>query len=88
MPQNNKMIFPGDYTPIRKVILQDAKISEPTQEKVDSWKGLQTLHHPFSSDVGYMKLIEMNIESDPNLPPLLQNHTHLLLNIMNGSEKG
>ena len=51
---NSEMIFPGDHTPIREVVLQDAKIVEDTQEK------LNCLLHPFedimsssSNDIGY-----------------------------------
>ena len=40
-----------------------------------------------SSDVGYMKHIGMDVETDSNLSPLPQMHTHSLLNIMNGTEK-
>ena len=32
-----------------------------------------------SSDIGYMKLIEVDIETDPNLALLSQNHTQSLL---------
>ena len=44
MPQNNKMLFSGDYRPVTKVILLlDAKISKMTQEKLYfCWKCLQT----------------------------------------------
>ena len=30
------MIFPGDHMAVRKVLLQDAKISVETQKKLDS----------------------------------------------------
>ena len=40
-----------------------------------------------SSDIGYSKLIVIDIETNPHLPLFLQNHIHSLLNIMNGSEK-
>ena len=59
------MIFPGDHIPFRKVLLQDAKMSVETQEKMNS------LMHNFednlpsaSNDKGYTKLIEMDIETD------------------------
>ena len=35
MPQSSQMIFLGDYTPVRKGILQGAEISKTTQEKLD-----------------------------------------------------
>ena len=61
-PIGRKMLFPGDDTPVRKVLLQDAKISVETQEKLNG------LMHDFeknisssSNDIGYTKLIEMDI---------------------------
>ena len=32
IPAGSKMIFPGDHTPVQKVLLQDAKISKETWE--------------------------------------------------------
>ena len=40
-PSNSKMIFSDEHTPVRKVLLQDEKISVEMQEKFD------TLIHAF-----------------------------------------
>ena len=32
MPQDNEMLYPGDYTPVQKVIFQDTAISMHTRE--------------------------------------------------------
>ena len=63
------MIFPGDFTPIREVVLQDAKISKKTQEKLDCLlKKFADIMLPCSSDIGYQKLIKMDIETNQNIP--------------------
>ena len=58
------MIFSGYDMPLRKVLLQDATISTDTQEKLNclihKFKGIMS---PSSNDIGYTKLIEMNIET-------------------------
>ena len=58
IPSDSKMISPGNHTPVRKVLLQDAKIFEETQEK------LNVLIHAFefimsslSTDISYTELI-------------------------------
>ena len=82
------MIFPGDHTPIRKVLLQDAKILSETQEKLNGLiHAFKDIMSSSSNDIGYTKLIEMDIETDPNLPPYLLSLTHSLLNIKSGLEK-
>ena len=55
------MIFPGDHTSVRKVLLQDTKISEEIQEKLNG------LMHAFEdimssswNGIGYTNLIEMD----------------------------
>ena len=51
------MIFPGDHTPIRKVVLQDAKISADTQEKLTCLLyTFEDVMCPSSNDIDYMKL--------------------------------
>ena len=71
IPACSKMMFPGDHTPPRKVVLQDAKISEDTQEKVNSlWYIFEDIMSSSSSDICYTKQIEMEIETDQKLPPV------------------
>ena len=75
-------------TPVRKVLIQDAKISVEMQEKLQSL--IHTSEDNMSSllnENGYTKLIEMNMEPDPNLPPIASKPIHSLLNIKSGLEK-
>ena len=58
-PSDSKMIFPGDDTPIRKVLLQDAIILVETQEKWNSQIHTFEDMSLSSNDIGYTKLIEM-----------------------------
>ena len=87
-PSNSNTIFPGHHSPVRKVLLQDAKISIEMQEKSGS------LIHAFkynmsssSNDITYTKFIVMDIETDLNLPPFTYNLINSLLNIKSGLEK-
>ena len=70
-PIGSKTIFPVDHTLIRKVILQDAKISKVTQEELkfllDNFEDIMLS----SSDIGYTKLIEVDTETNPNVPPIV-----------------
>ena len=62
IPTTSKMIFPGDHIPLRKVLLQDMKISADRQEKLNSL--IHTFENIMSSssyDTGYTKLIEIDI---------------------------
>ena len=61
------MIFHGDHKPIRKEVLQDAKISEDIQEKLNCLLHIFKDISSSSNGIGHTKLIEMNIETDPNL---------------------
>ena len=72
IPIISKMIFPGDHTPVRKCILQDATISKNTQEKVRCLlvKFEDSLSSS-SSNIYYTKLIEMDVETEPHLPPVV-----------------
>ena len=71
IPACSKIIFPGDHTPVWKVISQDAKILKDMQEKLKCL--LNTFEDIMSSSscyISHTKLIEMNMETDPNLPPV------------------
>ena len=69
IPPDYKMIFPCDHIPVRKVLLKDAKISVETQEKLNGLiHALEDIMSSSSNDIGYTKLIDMDIETDPNLP--------------------
>ena len=63
------MIFPGDHTPVRSLASRCKNISRNSRK-------LNSLTHVFenkfssSNDIGYTKLIEMDIETDLNLPPM------------------
>ena len=66
----SKMNFLGVHTLIQKVILQDTKISKVAQEilkyPLDTFEDIISSS---SSNIGYTKLIEMDIETYPNLIP-------------------
>ena len=48
------MIFPGEYTPVRKVLLKDAKILVEMQEKLsDLIHALEDIMSSSSNDKGY-----------------------------------
>ena len=67
---DSKMIFLGDHTPVRQVLLQDAKILVEIQGKLDSL--INTLENIMSSswnDIGYTKSIKIDIETDTNYCP-------------------
>ena len=71
IPSNRNMIFPGDHTCQKSLASRYKHISRNTREIK-----LNGLIHTFenflsssSNDIGYTKLIEMDIETDPNLPP-------------------
>ena len=65
------MIFPGDHTPVRKVLLEDAEILVKTQEKLNGLiYAFEDIMSSSSNDIGCTKLIEMDIETNPNLPPI------------------
>ena len=71
IPLNNKIIFPGDHTSDRKVLFQDVKISVETQEKLNSLiPAFEDIMSSLSNDISYTKLIEMDIETAPILPPI------------------
>ena len=71
MPQDSKIIFPGEYLPGCKVILQNAGTSKHTRETFcqlfDDHKDLML---STSSDNSYQMVIEMDIEVDLNSPPV------------------
>ena len=59
IPTNNEIIFLGDHTPRRKVVLQVEKFSADTKGKLSSL--LHTIEDIISSssnDAGYTQLIE------------------------------
>ena len=64
---------------MQKYVLQDAKISKGTQEELKCLlDNLEDIMSSSSSNIGYMKLIEMDIETDPNLPSVtLKPYTSL-----------
>ena len=58
-----------------------------TQEKLGClWEDFAGNMSSCLCDIGYIKCIKMDIDTNPNLPFLLQKHTHFLLKIMNRSE--
>ena len=62
IPSNSKMIFPGEHTPVRKVLLQDLKILLEMQEKLNGL--IQTFEDIMSSssnDIDYTNMIDMDI---------------------------
>ena len=64
IPVGSKMIFPGDHTLIQIGVIQNVKILKGTQEKLEYLlEHLEDMSSP-SSNVGYTKLIEMDIETD------------------------
>ena len=88
LPQHSIMIFLRDYTHVRIFILQDDGIYQTTHSKVDCLlEDFSDIMSFYSSDIGYTKLINMDIENDPNLPSVASNHTHYLLHIMNVSKR-
>ena len=68
IPQDSKIIFTGDHMPVRKALFKDAKISVETHEK---WNCLihafECIMSASSNDICYTKLIEMDVETDPNV---------------------
>ena len=65
------MIFQGGHTPVRKVLLQDGKILVEMQEKLNSLiHTFEDIMSSSSNDIHYTKLIEIDIETDHNLPPV------------------
>ena len=53
------------------MILQDAKIIKDTQEKLKHLLDIfEDIMSSSSSNIGYTKLIEMDTETDPTLPPI------------------
>ena len=58
-------------TPVIKVLLQDVKTSVETQEKLNGvTHAFESIMSSSSNDEGYTKLIQMDIETDPNLFPI------------------
>ena len=57
--------------PVRKVLLQDVKILANIQEQLNKLiHAFQDIMSSSSNDIGYTKLIGMDIETDPDLPPI------------------
>ena len=72
IPARGKTIFPGDHTPLRKVLLQDAKVSADMQEKLNGViHALKNIVSSSLNDICYIRLIEMDIESEQNLPAIV-----------------
>ena len=70
-PQNHGMIFAWDYSTVDKIILQDAEISKITTERLDHLlQDFNVIMSTNTSDIKYIKFIKMEIENDPNLPPV------------------
>ena len=71
LSSTSKMIFLGDYMPVKKVLLQDTKISADMQEQLNSLiYALEDIMNSSSNDIGYTILIKMDIETIPNLSPV------------------
>ena len=80
IPSNSKMIFSGDHKLVRKVLHQDKKILVDTQEKLNGLIHVfENITSASSNDIGYTKLIEMDLEYDPDLPPIAFKHYKLPL---------
>ena len=63
IPSNSKLIFPFDRTPLTKVLFKDAKIFVEIQEKLNGLiYAFEDNMSSFSNDIGYIKLIDMDIE--------------------------
>ena len=63
------MIFPGDHTPLRKLVLQDAKFSADIQEKINSLlHTFEDIIYLSSNDIHYTNQIEMDTDTNPNSP--------------------
>ena len=63
------MMFPKDYSPVYNIILQDAEIFKVTGGRFDCLlEDFNDIISISSSGIGYTELIEMDIETGPNLP--------------------
>ena len=67
IPGSSSITFPGDYTPVQKMILQNVKISQKTEIMKYLLDILEDDIYSSLHDVGYSKLIEMEIKTNPNL---------------------
>ena len=82
------MIFPGDHIPVRKVLLQGKKITVEIKEKLNGLiYAFENIMSSSSNDIGYTELMELDIETDPQLPPIVYKLIHSLLNIKSGLKK-
>ena len=73
IPSNSEMIFPGDHTPVRKVLLQYSKILlEEPQEKLNGIiHAVEDIISSSSNDIGYTKVDrDWIIETNHNLQPV------------------
>ena len=60
------MLFPGDHTPARKALLQT------TKENLKYFLGnFENIMSSSSNDEGHTKLIEMTMNTNPKLPPVV-----------------
>ena len=87
-PSNNRMRFHREHSPVHKSILQDVEVSQITKEGlIIYWlEDFNEIMSMSSSDIGYIKVIKMDKETNPNLLPVASKYAHFPSNTMNGLE--
>ena len=71
MPVKSAFMFHHTFYLKPKLDLEDSKISQETQQKLQTFKqDYDILVSKHSSDIGLTHLEEMKIETDPKLPPV------------------
>ena len=71
MPNNSAFMFHHTFYSKPEIVLEDATISEETQQKLETLKqDYDDIISKHSSGIGVTHLEEIRIESDPELPPV------------------
>ena len=80
MPEKYTFMFHNYFYLKPKIYLEDAKISQETQNKLFTLKQEHDdVVRKYSSDIGLTHLEEMKMETDPKLPPVVSKPYLLLL---------
>ena len=67
----SKMLFPEDHSPVRQVILEDANSSRQMKDTFDHLLGnFEDILLTTTNDIRYTTLTEIDIVTDPNMPPI------------------
>ena len=71
MPEKSAFTFHLNFYPTPYVVLEDATISDKTQDRLQALKqDYNNISRQYSRDIGLTHLEEMTIKTDLDLPPV------------------